>query len=210
MKISDLRKGFKTISEFENIISKQGKSEKKTFQRLEFLGDKVLGLILSSIIFDKHGSFNEGMLSRSVSHLCSGKVLFEIAKELELSKYYKNKQKEISVKGIIDCLEAIIGAYYTKNGFFKTKELVSSLWKNNINDIKKIKADNKTSLQEWSQSKKLGLPEYNLVKRKGPDHAPVFTVRVKVSDHEAKNGKGRTLQDAEQNAAKEFLTSLKM
>ena len=75
MKISDLRKGFKTISEFENIISKQGKSEKKTFQRLEFLGDKVLGLILSSIIFDKHGSFNEGMLSRSVSHLCSGKVL---------------------------------------------------------------------------------------------------------------------------------------
>ena len=117
---------------------------------------------------------------------------------MELSKYYKNKQKEISVKGIMGVLKQLL-ALIIQNGF-KTKELVSSLWKNNIN-IKKIKADNKTSLQEWSQSKKLGLPEYNLVKRKG--WIMIFTVRVS-KRHEAKNGKGRTLQDAEQNAAKNF------
>ena len=79
---------------------------------MEFLGDKVLGLILSSLLFDKHNDFTEGMLSRTVSYLCSGKVLHEIACDLSLDSYFLKKRKNNFKKGLADCLEVIIGTYF--------------------------------------------------------------------------------------------------
>ena len=163
MKIYDLKKEFKTISQYENIFLQKGKKKlKKKFQRLEFLGDKVLGLILSSLLFDKYINFTEGMLSRTVSHLCSGRVLYKIAQDIRLDLYYK-KKKNISEKKLADFLEVIIGAFYLNNGFDKTKKMIDKLWRPKLNNINHLKADNKTLLQEWSQSKKLGLPkiQYN-------------------------------------------------
>ena len=104
-----------------------------------------------------------------------------------------------------DSLEVIIGAFYINNGFNKTKKIIDILWKYRINNIDKIKADNKTTLQEWSQSKKLGLPSYILLNKTGPDHKPLFKVKVQVKKYEYKTGKGKTLQDAEQDAARQFL-----
>ena len=117
MNINDLKKEFKTISQYENILLQKGKAEKKKFQRLEFLGDKVLGLILSSLLFDKYNNFTEGMLSRTVSHLCSGRVLYKIAHDIKLDLYFKEKKKNISEKGLADSLEVIIGSFYIKNVF---------------------------------------------------------------------------------------------
>ncbi|MBF96509.1 MAG: Ribonuclease 3 [Alphaproteobacteria bacterium MarineAlpha9_Bin4] len=205
MRIFDLIKEWKTISEFENIIWKKGKKEKEIFQRLEFLGDKVLALILSSVIFDKYKDISEGKLSKSVAHLCSGKTLSQISKDIKLEKFLKEKKNNIADKGLADSLEAIIGAFFINNGFKKTKNMVSKLWKDKINNIDKIKTDNKTSLQEWSQSKSLGLPKYSLISKIGPDHNPSFKVKVEVRKFDFKVGSGKTLREAEQNAAKNLL-----
>ena len=205
MRIKDLRLEFKTISKYEIIICKKGKKEREAFQRLEFLGDKVLGLILSSVIFDKYKSFSEGKMSRIVSYLCSGKVLFQISKDLKLDLFLEENKKIFSEKVLVDTLEVIIGAFYINNGFNETKNMINILWKKKLNNIEKITADNKTTLQEWSQSKKLGLPKYSLVSKSGPDHRPLFIVKVQVKDNAYKTGKGKSLQDAEQNAAKQFL-----
>ena len=91
---------------------------------MEFLGDKVLGLILASLLFDKHNDFTEGMLSRTVSYLCSGKVLYEVACDLSLDIYFKEKEIIISEKGLADCLEVIIGTFFLNNGYQKTKNMI--------------------------------------------------------------------------------------
>ena len=209
MNINDLKKEFKTISKFENIFLQKGKIEKKKFQRLEFLGDKVLGLILSSLLFDKYSNFTEGMLSRTVSHLCSGRVLYKIAHDIKLDLYFKEKKKNMTDKGLADTLEVIIGAFYLNHGFKKTKDMIYLLWKPKFNNINHIKADNKTLLQEWSQSRKLGLPKYSIIKKKGPDHSPSFSVKVEITNCRSKTGSGKTVQDAEQDAADQFLKKIK-
>ena len=208
MKIYDLKKDFKTISKYENIFLQKGKIEKKKFQRLEFLGDKVLGLMLSSILFDTHNNYSEAMLSRTVSYLCSGKVLYKVAQDINLNGYLINNKKKITEKKLVDFLEAIIGAFYLNNGFNKTKEIIYKLWENKLNDIINIRVDNKTMLQEWSQSKKLGLPKYSIIKKTGPDHSPSFTVKVEVTKNNIQTGLGKTIQDAEQDAADRFLKNL--
>jgi len=208
MKIYDLKKDFKTISKYENIFLQKGKIEKKKFQRLEFLGDKVLGLILSSILFDMHNDYSEAMLSRTVSYLCSGKVLYKVAQDINLNGYIINKKKKITEKQLVDFLEAIIGAFYLSNGFNKTKVMILKLWENKLNNIINIRVDNKTMLQEWSQSRKFGLPKYSLLKKTGPDHSPFFTVKVEVSQNETQTGIGKTIQDAEQDAADKFLKNI--
>jgi ribonuclease-3 len=209
MNINDLKKEFKTISQYENIFLQKGKAEKKKFQRLEFLGDKVLGLILSSLLFDKYINFTEGMLSRTVSHLCSGRVLYKIARDIKLDLYFKEKKKNISEKGLADSLEVIIGAFYLNNGFEKTKNMIDLLWRGKFSNINHLKADNKTLLQEWSQSRKLGLPKYSIIKKTGPDHSPSFAVKVEITNCRSKKGVGKTVQDAQQDAAGQFLKNIK-
>ncbi|MEC8099829.1 MAG: ribonuclease III domain-containing protein [Pseudomonadota bacterium] len=208
MKISNLKKDFLTISEYENILLKKRKIEKKEFQRLEFLGDKVLGLILASLLFDKHNDFTEGMLSRTVSYLCSGKVLHEIACDLSLDIYFKEKEIIISKKGLSDSLEVIIGSFFLNNGYKKTENMICSLWKTKLNKVNSIKVDSKTLLQEWSQSKQLGLPKYSIFEKIGPDHSPTFTIKVKVKNYDLIKGTGNTVQEAEQDAADKFLNEI--
>ena len=208
MKIEELRKEFKTIVQYENVFLKKENEERKKFQRLEFLGDKVLGLILCSLIFNKYKKFSEGKLSRISAHLCSGKILCEIASELRLDTYLKINKIKFSNKGLADTLESILGAYFLKNGFNKTEKIINILWKIKINNIYKIKVDDKTALQEWSQSKKLGLPKYILVKKSGPDHDPYFRIKVKIKNHDEEIGEGKNVQDAEQHAANNFLNKL--
>ena len=86
--------------------------------------------------------------------------------------------------------------------------MIYSLWKSKFKNISDIKADSKTLLQEWSQSKKLGLPKYILLQKAGPDHDPLFTIKVEVSDYTFETGVGKTVQDAEQNAADQFLKNI--
>ena len=102
-------------------------------------------------------------------------------------------------------MEVIIGSYFLHNGLSKTKDIIYDLWKDKILDVNNTKADSKTLLQEWSQSKKLGLPKYTLLKKLGPDHDPIFTVKVDILNNRVRTGKGNTIQDAEQDAAQKFL-----
>ncbi len=206
MKLEDLRKEFKTISSYEVVICKRKKKDRQIFQRLELLGDKILGFILASIIYDKYKNLSEGRMSRILANLSSGKILSDISSDISIDYYLKKKKINFSEKVLADTIEAIIGAFFVKNGFDKTKKLIHDLWKKKINNINKIKLDNKTALQEWSQSKKLGLPEYKQIRKSGPDHGPSFTVRVKVKEYKEEIGKGKNVRDAEQDAAKTFLS----
>lgn len=209
MKVNELKKEFHNISQYEDIFLQKGNIEKKKYQRLEFLGDKVLGLTLASLLYEKHSNYTEGMLSRTVAYLCSGKVLCKVAYDIKLDSYFKEKKKKMTEKGLADTLEVIIGAYYTNNGYNKTKNMVDCLWKKRLKNISNIQPDSKTLLQEWSQSKKLGLPIYSIIKKIGPDHDPSFTVRVEVKKNNFKMGLGKTVQDAEQDAAEQFLKKIK-
>ena len=102
-------------------------------------------------------------------------------------------------------MEAILGSLYLDRGLKKTTYLIIKLWEKEIKENKKPKVDSKTLLQEWSQAKSLGLPIYNLLNKIGPDHKPLFTVEIRLKKFKAIQGKGKTLQAAEKNAASLFI-----
>ena len=184
--------------------------EKKEFQRLEFLGDRVLGLSIAEDLLIKFGNYDEGKLAKLYAYLTSKKVLVIVARSIGLLDFLKQKNIDnISDKILSDYMEALIGLMFLDKGFNLTRNNILLLWNLEIINEYDLKDDYKTSLQEWSQSKKLGLPKYILTKKDGPDHKPIFKVKVEIKTYVSTEGKGSTLQIAEQNAAKVFLKSNK-
>ncbi len=184
--------------------------EKTEFQRLEFLGDRVLGLSIAEDLLIKFGNYDEGKLAKLYAYLTSKKVLVIVARSIGLLDFLKQKNIDnISDKILSDYMEALIGLMFLDKGFNLTRNNILLLWNLEIINEYDLKDDYKTSLQEWSQSKKLGLPKYILTKKDGPDHKPIFKVKVEIKTYVSTEGKGSTLQIAEQNAAKLFLKSNK-
>ncbi len=176
------------------------------FQRLEFIGDRILGSILSVKLFHSFKKYNEGKLAKLYAFLTSSKCISLISKEAMLLKFLeKENEDNISNKILSDFMEAIIGYVFLQEGYKKTADIINFLWKNHIIQNAEIKGDNKTVLQEWSQSNNLGLPMYSLKSKTGPDHAPEFEVTLKISNYPLQSGIGKSLQSAEQNAAANFL-----
>ena len=181
------------------------------FERLEFLGDRVLGLAISSIIYSKFKENNEGDLSKKLSYLVQKNFLHKISIDLKIDNilnYSFKKNEKMNVSILADSIESLIGAIYLDGGFANAKNLINKLWGPYFDINEKNMQDFKTKLQELSQQKSKKLPEYKLLKKEGPSHSPVFTVSLKVLSLKKIKASGSSIRDAEKNAAKTALSLL--
>lgn len=181
------------------------------FERLEFLGDRVLGLAISSIIYKKFSKNNEGDLSKKLSYLVQKNFLYRISTDLKINNFLKftfKKNDKINISILSDSIESLIGAIYLDSGFINAKKFIKEVWGPYF-DIKELNMqDPKTKLQELSQQKTKKLPEYIVIKKEGPSHSPIFTVSLKVLNLKKIKSSGSSIREAEKNAAKIALEKL--
>jgi ribonuclease-3 len=181
--------------------------EQQTYQRLEFLGDRVLGLIIADMLVERFPDASEGELSRIFHRLVSGETCAAVARELDLAKHVrmgkgpKKGTGHATASVLADVCEALIGAIYTDGGLPAARALVERYWEPRIAATEKAQRDPKTELQEWAHRKGLGTPVYRETLRSGPDHAPSFEIEVSVGNVEPGRGSGGSKREAEQEAA---------
>ena len=179
------------------------------FERLEFLGDKILGLSIASLIFYKFNDFNEGALTKKLSYLVQRDFLYKIALELKLDKFLKYSHKKgnnILNKSILaDSVESLIGSIFVDGGYNSALKFIKKFWSPYLNLQESNEQDPKTKLQEISQQKFKKLPEYKLIKKIGPSHSPVFTVSLKVLKMKLVKASGTSIREAQKEAAKKIL-----
>tara|TARA_B110001452_G_scaffold91217_1_gene75086 strand:- start:1649 stop:2317 length:669 start_codon:yes stop_codon:yes gene_type:complete len=179
---------------------------KNNNEKMEFLGDRVLGLVIAKKLLDLYPEEKEGILDKKFASLVNKRKCLEIAKKIELEKFIlvsnpKNKKIIIEDKLIADCLEALIGAIYLDKGLAFSERFILNLWKDHINASVITQIDAKTKLQEHSLKIFKTLPIYKLISNTGPRHKPLFKVAVKLKNTKFFIGKGSSKKDAEQNAA---------
>ncbi len=187
------------------------KNNSSDFERLEFLGDRVLGLAISSIIYKKFINNNEGDLSKKLSYLVQKNFLYKISTDIKIESilrfnFKKNHKMNISI--LADSIESLIGAIYLDGGFTNAKKFINIIWGPYLNINELNMQDAKTKLQELSQQKLKKLPEYNMLKKEGPSHSPIFTVSLKVLNLKKIKANGSSIREAEKNAAKIALSLL--
>ena len=202
---------FKNISNLNEALthsSFNSSAKIHNYERLEFLGDRVLGLIIASKLYFQNIKSSEGDLAKKLSFLVCKSTLKKIANEIELEKYVKHSKKVDSLESIkANALEALIGAIYLDSNLEKTTTVILSLWKNYFDNINLSSFDPKSSLQEWCLKYKK-LPEYKLIEKIGPDHQPTFKIKVFIDNHTYSSANGNSKQDAEINAAEKLLKKI--
>ena len=175
-------------------------------EKIEFLGDRVLGLIIATKLLEIYPEEKEGILDKKFASLVNKRKCLEIAKKIELEKYIfffnpKNKKIIIEDKIVADCLEALIGAIYLDKGLNFTEKFILNLWSEHITASVVTQIDAKTKLQEHSLKVFKVLPVYKLISNTGPRHKPLFKVAVKLKNTNFFTAQGASKKDAEQNAA---------
>mgnify|MGYP001415818335 FL=1 len=186
---------------------------KNNNEKIEFLGDRVLGLIIAKKLLEIYPDEREGILDKKFASLVNKRKCLEIAKKIELEKYIlvfnpKNKKIIIEDKVVADCLEALIGAIYLDKGMNFTEKFILNLWSEHIIASVVTPIDSKTRLQEHSLKVFKVLPIYKLISNTGPRHKPLFNVAVKLNDTKFFTAEGASKKDAEQNAASLCLESI--
>lgn len=187
--------------------------EASNYERLEFLGDRVLGLVVSEILYEKFPEEKEGDLAKRLASLVQGSWLAKIASDIHLGEYMEFSEAErgggVDNENILaDGMEALIGALYLDSGLETCRSFITKFWGDAFYEMKKPPQHPKTALQEWAQGQGLPLPTYKIVGQSGPDHAPVFDVRLHVEGYDDLVAQGRSRQVAEKEAAQEFLERL--
>ena len=175
-------------------------------EKIEFLGDRVLGLIIAKKLLEIYPEEKEGILDKKFASLVNKKTCLQIANDISLEKYIltfnpKNRRIKVEDKVIADCCEALIGAIYLDKGFTAAENFILTFWSKNIKDSVITQIDPKTKLQEYSLKKYKQLPTYKIISNTGPRHKPLFKVAVKLPDTKFYIGQGSSKKDAEQNAA---------
>ena len=187
------------------ISEKKSKKNTGNFERFEFLGDRVLGLSISSLLFNKFKRSNEGDLTKRLSYLVKKDFLYKISTEIGIENFLKyscqkkNTRTKISI--LSDSVESLIGAIYIDSGFYSSFKFIKKIWEPYLDMEASIKQDPKTNLQEIFQQKYKILPKYNLIKKIGPAHSPTFTVSLKILNFNKIIAIGSSKQEAEKNAA---------
>ncbi len=182
-------------------------------EKIEFLGDRVLGLIIAKKLLEIYPEEKEGVLDKKFASLVNKKTCLEIAKQINLDQYIKtfnnsNKKIKIEDKIISDSCEALIGAIYLDKGFAIVEKTILNLWNNHIEKSVITEVDAKTKLQESTLKKFKKLPLYKLISNTGPRHKPIFKVGVKLPNSKYFIATGKSKKEAEQNAAIECLKNL--
>ena len=184
-------------------------------EKLEFLGDRVLGLIISKNLLSKYPEEKEGIIDKKYANLVNKKKCAEIANSINLKKYMllgtnykKNDQKNEKISG--DCLEALIGAIFLDSSLKNAEKFILKYWESSLKKSDLTIIDSKTKLQEYSLKKYKKLPTYTLLKTSGPHHKPVFKVTAKTPDSKKVTAVGSSKKEAQQNAAKKLIEELKI
>ena len=205
---------FKNINLLTQSLTHKSFDSNKNNEKIEFLGDRVLGLIIAKKLLEIYPDEKEGILDKKFASLVNKNTCLEIAKNINLDKYIltfnpNNKKIKIEDKIISDCCEALIGAIYLDKGFDISEKVILDLWQNNIKKSVITQIDAKTKLQELALKKFKKLPTYKVISNSGPRHKPLFKVGVKLPDTKYFVSSGKSKKDAEQNAAIECLKSVK-
>jgi ribonuclease-3 len=186
------------------------------YQRLEFLGDRVLGLVIAEMLFQEYDGADEGELSLRLNALVNAETLAHIAEEIGLMDLVRagsdiktlSGRKRINLRA--DVMEALIAALYLDGGFEVARDFVLKYWQPRSRQAGAARRDPKTELQEWAHQVSGVAPSYVIEKREGPDHDPVFTVSVRVNGYDPAEGSGRSKREAEQAAAAAILAREKV
>ena len=185
------------------------------YERLEFLGDRVLGLVIAQLIFERFPGEHEGLLARHFVSLVRKETLSEVAKKIGLDQALRLSKGEEAAGGrenpsiLADSCEALIAAIYMDAGLEAAREFINLHWMPLVENIDQLdQQDPKSALQEMALKLAHKLPEYKIVEVTGPDHAPEFTVEVHLPGFAPYKGHGKSRRDAEQQAARQLLREL--
>ncbi len=178
----------------------------KSYQRLEFLGDRVLGLVVADMLVERFSEAPEGELSRRLARLVSRETCTEVADEMQLATYLRvgggRKGRSPATPGVLaDACEAVIAAIYRDGGLDAARRTVERYWQPKVTSMSGPLHDAKTALQEWAHQRGADAPSYVEIARSGPDHAPEFEIEVSVAKIAPARGRGRSKREAEQEAA---------
>ena len=217
--IKELEKIIKYTFKDKSILSQSltHKSYDRTSnnEKLEFLGDRVLGLVISQKLLEKFPSEKEGIIDKKFANLVNRKTCVFIAKKLNLKKFLflgpSHKNMERSADKIqSDCLEAIVGAIYLDGGLRFSQKFILNFWQSYIDKSIITLVDSKTKLQEYSLKFYKELPKYTFFKKTGPQHKPLFKTEVQIPNSKKILGLGSSKKNAQQNAANKLLKILKI
>ncbi len=183
-------------------------------EKIEFLGDRVLGLVIANKLLEIYPNEKEGILDKKFANLVNKKTCLQIANKLDLHKYIltfnaQKKKNIIEDKVLSDSCEALIGSIYLDKGFSVVEKLILDLWSNHIKESINTQIDAKTKLQEFSLKRFKKLPIYKVFSNTGPRHKPLFKIGVKLIDTKYFISEGNSKKDAEQNAALLCLKNIK-
>ena len=201
------------IEYYKNAITHKSADKLNNYEKLEFLGDRVLGLCISKKLLEIFPNEKEGILDKKLASLVNKNMCFEIGKQLGLDKVVKIgnlqiKKNIVEKKIISDCCEALIGAIYLDRGFDFVEKFILKNWIKFINDENIIIVDPKTKLQEYSLKKYKQLPIYKFISNTGPKHKPSFKIAVKIKNSTFVDAEGKSKKLAQQAAATKLLKIL--
>lgn len=187
--------------------ARPGSKANEDNERLEFLGDRVLGLVIAELLSELFPNESEGELARWFNHLVRTETCAEVGQSWNLGNFIVMSSGEASSGGrrkktiIANACEAVLGAIFSDAGYDAARAVVRRSWEGHLAELKEAAPDAKSVLQEWAQGQGLPLPSYVEVGREGPDHAPRFTAKVYVEGLETEQGEGSNKRQAEQAAA---------
>ncbi|HBU97618.1 MULTISPECIES: ribonuclease III [Thalassospira] len=183
-------------------------------ERLEFLGDRVLGLVVADMLYTRFGREREGAMAKRFVALVRRETLARVAVQIHLGDHIQMAKGERAAGAdtnpaiLSDCMEAVIAALYLDGGLEPARSFIEKLWTPLLDEDNKPPQDAKTQLQEWLQGRGKPLPKYEMVGREGPAHAPVFTIELTTSDGDSVSAEGKSKREAEQIAAQLMLDKL--
>lgn len=190
------------------------KARLKSYQRLEFLGDHVLGMVVSDMLYRAYPDADEGVLSRRLAELVCEAACAQVAVEMGIGPFIRLGTGEARSGGherpaiLADVAEAVLAAVYLDAGTDAARGVIERFWRPRFEALKGAARDAKTALQEWAQARGLPPPAYQVIERQGPDHSPEFRVAVEIPGHERVEGVGGSKQNAQKAAAAAFLAQV--
>jgi len=217
MKVDDIEKTLKIKFKNRDLLlqSLTHKSYDKHLnnEKLEFLGDRVLGFVIAKKLLELYPDEKEGILDKKLASLVNKKKCYDVGKFLKLNKVVKTNNSaknnnNIESKIISDACEAIIGAIFLEHGINVAEKTILNLWSKDLKNSVETQIDAKTRLQEYSLKEFKVLPVYKLIESKGPNHKPTFKIQVKIKNTQTELGHGSSKKIAEQNAAKKLIDKI--
>ena len=210
-----IKYNFKDLNLLRLSLTHKSFNNNENNEKLEFLGDRVLGLIISKKLIEIYPLEKEGIIDKKFANLVNKKTCTDIAKKININKFMdlgpsQNSLLRSANKIMSDSLEALIGAIYLDGGIKNAEQFILNFWKKYLENSTVTLIDAKTQLQEYSLKKYKELPKYTVYKKTGPPHRPIFNTDVQIPNSKKIIGSGTSKKNAQQNAASKLLQSLKI